>query len=62
MFYKFWKNMIGHLEDDYKTNHIDAVHLLNKSDILKFFMKFENIFCYINFFCGPLLTLFIKLF
>lgn len=42
--------MIGHLEDDYKTNHLDAVNLWNKSETLIFCMKFENIFCYIKSF------------
>ena len=54
MFYKFWKNMIEHLEDDFKTNHLDAVHLSNKNGTLNFCMKFENIFYYINgFFWSP---------
>ena len=50
--------MIEHLESDYKTNHLDAVHLSNRNDnfdsvknaTLNFCIKFENIFYYIDVF------------
>ena len=69
MFYKFWKNMIGHLEVDYKTNHLDAVQLTNRNhnfDIIKngnlnFCMKFKNISYYIDILLKSFLTLSIKL-